>query len=611
MDLLRFSTAGSVDDGKSTLIGRLLHDAKGIFEDQLEAVRRASGDDAAPDLALLTDGLRAEREQGITIDVAYRYFATPERKFIIADTPGHEQYTRNMATGASTAEASVILVDARKGLQPQSRRHTCIAHLLGIRHLVFAVNKMDLVDYDADRFALLREEILAFCEHLGADTPVIIPVSALVGDNVVSHGDNMPWYRGPCLLDHLESIDPVAEDAAAALRYPVQLVLRGDDDFRGYAGTVATGRVRPGDRVTALPSGLETTVRRIHTADGPLEAAGPGQSVALQLADELDISRGDMLVAGTRPQARRRIDATLIWMDHAPLRPGRPYQLKHATRQVRTRVAAVHGRTDVVSLDEHPAESLGLNEIGRVTLDCAQPLQVDAYEDNRTTGGFILIDLETNATVAAGLVAREQSVTTVEVFDDAQDIDRAARERQQQHRGGVLWLTGLPGTGKRYLARELERRLFRRGLRACVLDADALRAGLSDDLGFTVDDRTENLRRAAEVAKLLVGTGQIVIADFMTPTAEQRTRVRSIVGDGDYIEVFVDSPAEAYATRDPHGLYLRARAAEGDNVASIDVPYERPAAADVVLEVADTGVEAGVTRLLDEIAGRGWLGDAG
>ncbi len=611
MDLLRFSTAGSVDDGKSTLIGRMLHDAKGIFEDQLEALCLASGDDSVPDLALLTDGLRAEREQGITIDVAYRYFATPRRKFIIADTPGHEQSTRNMATGASTAEASVILVDALKGLQPQSRRHTCIAHLLGIRHLVFAVNKMDLVDYDASTFARLREEILEFTERLGADIPVVIPVSALRGDNVVTHGTAMPWYTGPCLLDHLETLDPENDGTTGGLRYPVQLVLRGDGDFRGYAGTVAAGGVSTGDTVTALPSGLNTRVRRIHTADGPLDHAVVGQSVALQLADELDISRGDLLVTGSPPRTLRRVDATLIWLDNSPLQPGRPYQLKHTTRSVRARVAAVHGRTDVITLDESPTGSLALNEIGRVTLDCAQPLHVDAYAHNRATGSFILIDLETNATVAAGLVATEQTVTSHAGFHQGAAVDRRAREVQQQHRAGVIWLTGLPGTGKREVATQLEKRLFQRGLRACVLDADKLRAGLSNDLGFTLDERSENLRRAAEVARLLAATGQIVIADFVTPTASQRALVSEIVGADDYVEVFIDAGGEACTTRDPHGIYLRARADEGDNAPRIDIPYERPEQPETVLDVVELGVDESVTRLAALIARRGWTDEGG
>jgi len=611
MDLLRFSTAGSVDDGKSTLIGRLLHDAKGIFEDQLEAVRQASGDRNMPDLALLTDGLRAEREQGITIDVAYRYFATPRRKFIIADTPGHEQYTRNMATGASTAEASIILVDARKGLLSQSRRHTCIAHLLGIRHLVFAVNKMDLVDYDAATFARLREEILEFTRRLGADIPVVIPVSALCGDNVVTHGTAMPWYTGPCLLEYLEAINTEDDDIADGLRYPVQLVLRGDGDFRGYAGTVAAGGVRTGDPVTVLPSGLNTRIKRIHTADGPLDHASAGQSVALQLADELDISRGDLLVTGALPKTLRRIDATLIWLDNSPLQPGRPYQLKHTTRTVRTRITAVHSRTDVITLNESATESLALNEIGRVTLDCAQPLHVDAYATGRVMGSFILIDLETNATVAAGLVATKQAVTSHSDFRDSMTVDRHARELQQQHRAGVIWLTGLPGTGKREVAIQLEKRLFQRGIRVCILDADKLRAGLSNDLGFTLDERSENLRRAAEVARLLVMNGHLVIANFVTPTVSQRTLVRDIVGGSDYVEVFVDTVNENCAPRDPHGLYLRARADEGDNAPKIDIPYEPPEQPALVLDVVELGVDASVTRLVALIAERGWTDETG
>jgi len=612
MDLLRFSTAGSVDDGKSTLIGRLLFDAKGIFTDQLEAVRRATRDGEAPDLALLTDGLRAEREQGITIDVAYRYFATPRRKFIIADTPGHEQYTRNMATGASTAEASVILVDARKGLQPQSRRHTVIADLLGIPHLLFVVNKMDLVDYDAARFAEIRKEIDTFLALLGRSAPPVIPVSALHGDNVVERSAAMPWYDGPAVLEHLESIsvgDGIAN--GSAFRYPVQLVLRGDNDFRAYAGTVAAGTVRTGDKVSVLPSGRTTTVARIHTADGPLTSAHAGQSVALQLADELDVSRGDLLWMDIEPLAAREIEATLVWMGDKPLVPGRPYLVKHTTRCVRGRIVSVRHRLDIDTLSDQPATALALNEIGRVQLVTAQPLHLDAYAESRQTGAFILIDPESHATVAAGMVANAQPAAERSRHTAPERIDRRAREVLQQHRAGVVWLTGQPGAGKREIATALETRLFRRGIHAYVLDADRLRAGLSHDLGFTLAERSENLRRAAEVARLLADCGQLVIADFVTPTAAQKRTVREIVGTGDFIEIHVDAPDDAGTGRDPHGIYLRARTKEGGNDALIDIPYEPPTAPDLVLDVASIGVGGSVDRLATLLTERGWTGSGG
>ncbi|MBM4343529.1 MAG: sulfate adenylyltransferase subunit CysN [Deltaproteobacteria bacterium] len=476
MDLLRFSTAGSVDDGKSTLIGRLLYDSKGVFEDQLEAVARSAVNRASVgiDLSLLTDGLRAEREQGITIDVAYRYFATPKRKFIIADTPGHEQYTRNMATGASTADLAIILIDARHGALVQSRRHTFIAALLGIRHLVVAVNKMDLVGFSQARFDEIRSEFEGFVARLGAPTATFIPLSALLGDNVVEGSAHMPWYQGPTLLDHLEAVDVQAGATRSALRFSVQYVIRPNLDFRGFAGQVAAGGVQVGDRIKCLPAGTESRVKRIHTLHGDLERAFAPQSVTVLLEDEIDVSRGDMLVhPGEEPWSRKVFDADLVWMDTAPLDPGRPYLVKHTTRTVRAKVAQIHARVDVNSLDHKPATSLQLNEIGKVRISAAQPLYLDPYAVFRTTGCFVLIDPLSNATVAAGMVGLEQPAD-VEAGEELPRIDRAARAAQLGHRSAVLVVRAADAHMQTAVARTLEARLFQRGVSAVLVDAEAL-----------------------------------------------------------------------------------------------------------------------------------------
>jgi sulfate adenylyltransferase large subunit len=469
MDLLRFSTAGSVDDGKSTLIGRLLYDAKGVFEDQLEAVARSAVNRASTgiDLSLLTDGLRAEREQGITIDVAYRYFATPKRKFIIADTPGHEQYTRNMATGASTAQLAIVLIDARHGALVQSRRHTFIASMLGIPHLVVAVNKMDLVDYSQDRFDAIVADFRQFCGQLGYSSAQFIPLSALMGDNVVARSEAMPWYAGPSLLEHLETVDVTADENLSALRFPVQYVIRPHLDYRGFAGQITSGVVRVGDEVMALPAGTRSRVARIDTHDGPLQVAAAPRSVTLLLEDEIDLSRGDMLVHPEQlPWVRRELDAALVWMESQPLDPSRPYLLKHTTRTVRARVAAIQHRIDVNTLAQVPAQSLQLNEIARIRLSLAQPLYADAYAEHRRTGAFILIDPLTNATVAAGMIARDQAD---EAAHGLQRVDRATREAQAGHRATVLWLSGGTAEARTWLARTLEARLFQRGVQAFAL----------------------------------------------------------------------------------------------------------------------------------------------
>ncbi|MDW7711705.1 MAG: sulfate adenylyltransferase subunit CysN [Deferrisomatales bacterium] len=598
MDLLRFSTAGSVDDGKSTLIGRLLFDTKAIFEDQLDAVRRASRNPeaGAVDLSLLTDGLKAEREQGITIDVAYRYFATPRRKFIIADTPGHEQYTRNMATGASTAELAVILVDARHGVLVQSRRHTTIAHLLGIPHLVVAVNKMDLVGYDQGTFEAIRQDFESFAGRLGASGLTFIPLSALAGDNVATRSEAMPWYRGPTLLEHLETVEVGRALGQGPLRLPVQLVLRPNQDFRGFAGQLAAGVVRPGDEVMALPSGRRSRVRRIHAFGGDLPEARAPQSVTLVLEDEIDVSRGDLLAAASAPpEISRDLDADLVWMDQAPLDTSRPYLVRHTTRAVRGRVEEVLWRTDVNTLDPVPARALGLNEIGRVRLSTAQPLCADPYADNRTTGAFVLVDLETNHTVAAGMVRTARPVTGSEALVPGGRVDRAAREASHGHRAAAVWFAGLSGTGKADLARALEARLFRQGVNAYVVDAERLGLGASPELDRLAD-------QAALAAGLLVDAGVLALFSLPGMRAAERDRVRAAAGPRRFLQVHIDTPAELTS---PHGLGRVTRAE------TLEPPpqetYEPPADAALTLPLHRMGLDEAVERVVALLAREGLL----
>jgi sulfate adenylyltransferase large subunit len=593
MDLLRFSTAGSVDDGKSTLIGRLLYDSKGVFEDQLEAVARSTVNRSAGpiDLSLLTDGLRAEREQGITIDVAYRYFATPRRKFIIADTPGHEQYTRNMATGASTANLSIVLIDARYGALVQSRRHTFIAHLLGIPHLVVAVNKMDLVDFSQARFDEIRADFEAFTNQLGFGDVTFVPLSALNGDNVVTRSERTPWYHGPTLLDHLETVDIAADEQLERLRFPVQYVIRPNLDFRGFAGQIAAGTVRVGDTVVALPSGTQSTVRRIHTYDGDVETASAPESITLLLADEIDISRGDMLVHPTdRPWSRRELDAHIVWMDGAALDPTRPYLIKHTTRTVRTQIGPIAHRVDVNTLGQMPAETLQLNEIGRVRLTTAQALFADPYSEFRRTGSFIVIDPLSNATVAAGMICADQPQETDHVVHLPR-VDRAARAGQFGHKATVLWLTGTTGAPRQQLARTLETRLFQRGAHAVVVD-DAALTGLWHDLGgsHAQDSHREAFRRLGELLRVLVLSGAIVIVDVDAPTRSQRETVRRAVGSEDFLELYVqrldDDPTDETST----GL------------------FEAPVSANTEVLLGDAGVDSATSRLLVWLADEGLFG---
>jgi bifunctional enzyme CysN/CysC len=621
IDLLRLTTAGSVDDGKSTLIGRLLYDTKSIFEDQLEAIERASrqrGDEEV-NLALLTDGLRAEREQNITIDVAYRYFATPKRKFIIADTPGHIQYTRNMVTGASTAGLAIVLVDARKGVQTQSRRHGYIASLLGIPHVVVAVNKMDLVDYDRNAFESIMEEYREFAGQVGIRELTFIPISALRGDNVVDRSENMPWYTGATLLEHLETVEVGAEEDHGEFRFPVQYVIRPHQDFRGLAGRLASGTIQPGEPVLVLPGQVETRVRSVETAEGQLDEATAGDSVVITLEDEVDVSRGDLLVRPSQlPTVNAGFDATLCWMDGHPLETGVPYLMMHMTRQVQAYVSEIVYRTDIETLERTPAQTFSLNDIGRVRLVTARPIPFDSYDENRITGSFILIDPHSNATVAAGMILpsgskeHEESSSAPDaaspnVVWEPWNIRREEREAAYGHQAAVLWFTGLSGSGKSTVARLLEKRLFALGCRTMLLDGDQLRHGLCGDLGFTEADRSENLRRAGEVAHLFFESGAVVLGTFISPYRADRERVRSLFPRGRFFEVHVNADLETCVARDPKGLYARALSGAIRGFTGVDAPYEAPDAPEIRLETDSSDPEVLVDLLVNRLREEGLL----
>ncbi|HSN74904.1 MAG TPA: sulfate adenylyltransferase subunit CysN [Anaerolineae bacterium] len=624
MDLLRFTTAGSVDDGKSTLIGRLLLDTKNIFEDQLAAVERASqlrGEEYV-DLALFTDGLRAEREQRITIDVAYRFFATPKRKFIIADTPGHIQYTRNMVTGASTAELAIILLDAQHGVLTQSKRHGFIASLLQIPHVLVAVNKMDLVGYDRAVFERIADDYTAFASKLSVPSLAFIPISALLGDNVVRRSENMPWYDGPSLLHHLENVSVGASRNLMDFRFPVQMAVRPNAGFRGFAGQIASGTIKPGEEVVVLPSGRSTRVRSIVTFDGELAEAAAGDSVMLTLEDEIDISRGDMLVrAGNLPQASAALQCTLCWMSEEPLNRRTPYIVQHTTRQVRGHVDDLTYRIDVDTLHREPAQTLTLNEIGRARLVTTQPLFFDSYQVNRATGNFVLIDPYSNNTVAAGMIRRaDQEVADLTVANFSEKlatvrssnvvwertaINREMREQRHGHQAAVVWFTGLSGSGKSTVARLLERRLYALGIETFYLDGDNVRHGLNGDLGFSAADRKENIRRVGEVAKLAFEHGHLVLCTFISPFRADRRFARSLVPDGRFVEVYVKCDLEVAKRRDPKGLYAKALAGEIKEFTGVSSPYEAPEAADLVVETDLVSVEDAVEAIMAELAARG------
>jgi bifunctional enzyme CysN/CysC len=588
--MLRFITCGSVDDGKSTLIGRLLYDSKLVFEDHLTALesdsKKVGTQGGELDFALLVDGLAAEREQGITIDVAYRFFSTEQRKFIVADTPGHEQYTRNMVTGASTAELAVILIDARKGVLTQTRRHSYLVSLLGIRHVVLAINKLDLVDYSQQVFDDIVDDYLAFAKDIGLENIVAIPLSALRGDNITEPSENTPWYTGPTLIGHLETVD-VAEDLEAKpFRMPVQWVNRPDLDFRGFAGQIAGGRVRPGDRVRILPSGRESAVARVVTYDGDLEEAVAGQSVTITLTDEVDVSRGDVLAAATAPASvADQFESHIVWMSEEPMLPGRPYLLKVGTRTVGVTVAQPKYKVNVNTLEHTAAKTLELNEIGVCNINLDRPVPFDPYGENRDMGGFVLIDRFTNNTVAAGLLhfALRRADN---VHWQAIEVDKEAHANLKGQRPALVWFTGLSGAGKSTIANIVERKLHEQGRHTYLLDGDNVRHGLNKDLGFTDADRVENIRRVAEVAKLMVDAGLIVLASFISPFRAERRMARELLGDGEFVEVFVDASLEVAESRDVKGLYAKARRGDLANFTGIDSPYETPENPEIHLDVS-------------------------
>ncbi|KRC81696.1 sulfate adenylyltransferase subunit CysN [Sphingomonas sp. Root241] len=606
--LLRFITCGSVDDGKSTLIGRLLYDSKMIFEDQLASLeadsKRLGTQGQEIDFALLVDGLAAEREQGITIDVAYRFFATEKRKFIVADTPGHEQYTRNMVTGASTADLAVILIDARKGVLTQTRRHSYLAHLLGIRHIVLAVNKMDLIGYDQAAYDAIVEDYRGFAESIGIAGFTPIPISGFKGDNITGLSAKTPWFGGPALLEHLEQVDvEVDTDRAGPFRLPVQWVNRPNLDFRGFAGLIASGSVKPGDTVRILPSGRTTTVSRIVAIGGDLDEAGAGESVTLTLADEVDCSRGDVIAAADAPpQLADQFKATIVWMDQADLLPGRAYWLKLGTQTVSVTVREPEHAIDVNTLAHVSARTLKLNDIGVAEIAADRGIVFEPYAESHDLGGFILIDKVTNATVAAGMLhhalRRAQNVHW-----QAVEITREAHAAQKGQRARLLWFTGLSGSGKSTIANLVEKKLHAMGKHSFLLDGDNIRHGLNRDLGFSDADRVENIRRVGEVARLMTDAGLIVLTAFISPFRAEREMVRAMLPEGDFFEIFIDTPIAEAERRDPKGLYRKARAGEIANFTGISSPYEAPENPQIRIDTTKETPEAAAERIVETIMG--------
>ncbi len=611
MELLRFTTAGSVDDGKSTLIGRLLYDSKAIFQDQmenLEEVSKLRGEEGV-NLALLTDGLRAEREQGITIDVAYRYFSTPRRKFIIADTPGHEQYTRNMVTGASTADLAIILIDARNGVLTQSRRHGIIASLLGIPHVIVAVNKMDAVDYSREIYDSIVKEYTEFSEKLNIKDITFIPISALVGDNVVEPSSVMTWYDGPTVMHQLENITISADRNRTDFRFPVQFVIRPHQDFRGFSGRIASGSVKVGEPVTILPSKKRTKIKEIVTFEENIEEGFVGDSVTLTLEDEIDISRGDMIVRDHNvPEMTRKLDATICWMDDdKALNSSTAYILQQTTRRVKAFVKNLNYQLDVNTLHRTDSETLNLNEIGRVEIETAHPVFIDPYMTNRETGSFILIDPASNQTVAAGMirhaksaVEEEAETTTVSsnVSWEELNITREHREEKNGHKAHCFWFTGLSGSGKSTIAKELQKRLFDEGKQVYMLDGDNVRHGLCGDLGFSDKDRDENIRRVGHAAQLLFDAGNIVLCAFISPNSEMRNYVRSLFPEGAFSEIYVKAEIETCIARDPKGLYKKALNGEIKDFTGIDSDYEIPKKAEVVIDTNELSISESVNLII-------------
>ncbi len=627
-DLLRFVTAGSVDDGKSTLIGRLLYESKGVYEDQLAAIKNVSsaGQTANADgidLALITDGLRAEREQGITIDVAYRYFSTPRRKFIIADTPGHEQYTRNMATGASTASLVIILIDASQGVLTQSKRHSFIASLLGIPHVVVAVNKMDLVDYDERTYRDICTDFRDFAAKLQISDVTFVPVSALHGDNVVAAGANMPWFTGATLLHHLETVHIASDRNLIDLRFPVQYALRPDATFRGYLGTVASGSIRPGDEVMVIPSGRRTTVKTVFGPDGDLDSAFPPLAVGVTLTDHVDVSRGDMLVhVNNVPRVDRTLDAMIIWMSEQPMETGRQYLIKHLTRTIPAEITSVRYRVDVNTLHRSDSDQLALNEIGRCLITLAQPVAYDPYSRNRSTGAFILIDRVTNTTIGAGTIldrepnewvaspdkrVREPKSRNVTAQVGGVSLDE--RASRLGHQPATVWLTGLTGSGKTTIAYGLERKLFDAGCSVAVLDGANTRLGVNKDLGFSADDRAEHIRRAAEVAGLLNRTGAISICAFISPDADDRMAAREVVGAERFFEIHLAAPIDICRRRKPEP-YAKADSGEIAHFSGVTAPYDAPTDPTLSLPTHEWDVNACIDAIVELLRTRGVIGQS-
>ena len=618
-ELLRFLTCGSVDDGKSTLIGRLLYDSKMIYEDQLAAIEKDSltvGTTGGKfDPALLTDGLKAEREQGITIDVAYRYFSTAKRKFIIADTPGHEQYTRNMATGASTCDLAIILIDARHGVMTQTKRHSFIVSLLGIKHVIVAINKMDLVDYSEERFEQIQQEYREFATLLDMKDLHFLPLSALDGDNVVDHSENMPWYEGSTLMHMLENVHIASDRNMIDFRYPVQYVNRPHLDFRGFCGTIASGRIRKGDEVMVLPSRKTSRVESIVTYDGELDEAFAPLSVTLTLEDEIDVSRGDMLVRPENvPKMSDSFDATIVWMSEDALVPGKQYAIKQGTKNVTGSVSTLRYRIDVNTLHRAEAPTLELNEIGRCQLKLNQPIAYDGYRNNPGTGAFILIDRITNVTVGAGMILQRTAGDKVDHWDDEADTnlerqlsnvtpdERHARFGQQP---ATVLITGLAGAGKTPIAYALERRLFDQGRAACVLDGQNMRQGISRDLGFTADDRSENVRRAAEVARLMNNAGLICISSFVSPSEEVRQKAADLVGRDRFFVVHLNTPLEVCRQGDQAAMYAKADSGEIANFPGVSAPYDTPENADLTLDASEADVNECVERIMTLLTEKG------
>ena len=609
--LLRFLTCGSVDDGKSTLIGRLLYEAKQIYEDQLVTLERDSKKHGTTgeeiDFALLVDGLEAERQQGITIDVAYRFFSSPNRSFIVADTPGHEQYTRNMATGASNSDAAVILIDARKGVLPQTKRHSFICSMFGIRHVILAVNKMDMMDFNRTVYDEIVAEYLQFAQGLEFVDIQPIPMSARYGDNVFGRSERTPWYVGPSLIEQLEKIDASSALEAKPFRMHVQWVNRPDQSFRGYSGTVASGCIRPGDRIIVAASGKESTLKRIVTFDGDLAEAVAGDAITVELADEIDIMRGDVLTqAHDRPEVIDQFAANLLWMGEQPMLPGRPYLMKIGARYLPVQVTELKHKVDIDTLEHLAGKTLALNEIGECNLSAAAPVAIDPFTENPHTGAFILIDRFTNGTVGAGVIQHGLRRATNIHYQELL-VDRAARERLNGHRPAVLWFTGLSGAGKSTIANLVERELYNRGVRSFLLDGDNVRHGLNRDLGFTDVDRVENIRRVGEVAKLFVDAGTVVLCSFISPFRAERRMVRELFAPGDFIEVFVDVPIETAMERDPKGLYAKARRGEIKNFTGLDSPYEPPEQAEMRLDTGAMTPEAAARAVVAELEARGLI----